>query len=432
MDFKNSETIYKQAINFIPGGVNSPVRAFNSVGKKFPIFVNKALGSKIFDENSNEYIDYIGSWGPMILGHNNPKILQEIQKELLNGTSYGLPTKLEVDFAQLITEIIPSIEMVRLTSSGTEAAMSAVRLARAHTKRNKILKFAGCYHGHSDSLLVSGGSGLITNGLQDSNGITSVVLKDTVVCDFGDIEAVRRILETKEIACIILEPVPANMGIIIPKIEYLQELREVCTEHSTLLIFDEVISGFRVALGGAQEYYGVTPDLTILGKIIGGGFPIGAFGGRRELMMQLSPVGNVYHAGTLSGNPISVRAGYSTLLYLKNNENLYKVLEDSTQALTESINEIAKRHEVGVSINRIGSLFTIFFTHDKVVETFQDSVNSSEEKYSIYFNTMLEEGIIVPPSKYEAHFISYAHTKEDFDKTLKAIEKAFIKISKVW
>lgn len=428
---ENSKSIYADAIKLIPGGVNSPVRAFQSVNRDFPIFIKKAKGSYVYDEDDNKYIDLIGSWGPMILGHGNEELLTEIRKTIENGISYGLPSKGEVEFAELINHCFPSMEMIRLTSSGTESTMSAVRLARAYTKRNKILKFNGCYHGHSDSLLVSAGSGLLTSSLQDSNGITLDNLKDTLNCEFGDIKAVKDILNTREVACLIVEPIPANMGLIVPRKEFLQQLRDVCTETSTVLIFDEVISGFRVSLGGAQEYFGITPDLTTLGKIIGGGFPIGAFGGKADIMRMLAPIGDVYHAGTLSGNQVSVAAGYTTVNYLKNNKSeVYKDLESKTTYMAEEIRRIATKHNVPVVVNSINSLYTIFFTESKEVNALQDSVDSSEDKYITYFNTMLEEGIIVPPSKFEAHFLSYVHTKEELDTVLAAIDKAFCKISK--
>ena len=342
------------------------------------------------------------------------------------GSSFGLPTKMEVELAELITKCCPSIEKVRLTTSGTEATMSAVRVARAYTNRNKILKFEGCYHGHSDSLLVKSGSGLLTDGYQDSNGITDGVLKDTLTVPFGNISAIKTILEKKDVACLIMEPVPANMGMIYPDIEFLKEIREICTATGTILIFDEVISGFRLSLGGAQEFFGVTPDMTTLGKIIGGGYPVGAFGGKAEIMELIAPVGRVYHAGTLSGNPVSVRAGYETINYLFNNKEIfYKNLEEKTQYLVSNIKELALKYSVSVCVNTIGSLFTIFFTDRSEVKNLEDALSSNTENFAIYFNTMLEDGIVCPPSQFEAHFISSAHTKEDLDKTLTSIEKAF-------
>ena len=428
MVFKNSIDLYKKAVELIPGGVNSPVRAFKSVNREAPIFVKKGQGVKIWDEDDNEYIDYICSWGPLILGHNHPKVIEEVKKIIENGSSYGLPTKYEVDLAELIVEIVPSVEKVRLTTSGTEATMSAVRLARAYTQRNKILKFEGCYHGHSDALLVKSGSGLLTEGYQDSNGITDGVLKDTLTLPFGDIEKVKEVLKNKDVACVIIEPIPANMGVIETHKKFLQELRKITEETGTILIFDEVISGFRLALGGAQEFFGIAPDLTTLGKIIGGGYPVGAFGGKKEIMDLVAPVGRVYHAGTLSGNPVASKAGFATISYLKENPNIYKELEEKTNYLIDNIEILAKKYSVNICVNSMGSLFTIFFVDIDKVENLEDSLKSNTENFSIYFNTMLENGIIVPPSQFEAHFLSMAHTKKELNRTLEVIEMAFKKI----
>lgn len=428
MVFKNSIDLYKKALNLIPGGVNSPVRAFKSVNREAPIFVKKGEEARIYDEDDNEYIDYICSWGPLILGHNHPKVIEEVKKIIENGSSYGLPTKYEVDLAELIVEIVPSIEKVRLTTSGTEATMSAVRLARAYTGRNKILKFEGCYHGHSDALLVKSGSGLLTDGYQDSNGITDGVLKDTLTLGFGDLEKVENLLRNEEVACVIVEPIPANMGLIETHKEFLQGLRRITEETKTILIFDEVISGFRLALGGAQEFFGITPDLTTLGKIIGGGYPVGAFGGKREIMDLVAPVGRVYHAGTLSGNPIASKAGFATISYLKENPNIYKELAENTNYLVDNIEKLAEKYGVDVCINSMGSLFTIFFVDLEKVENLEDSLKANTENFSIYFNTMLDNGIVVPPSQFEAHFLSIAHTKKELDRTLEVMEMAFKKI----
>ena len=430
MSYKNSKEIYDKAVKFIPGGVNSPVRAFKSVHRGAPIFVKKAKGSKLWDEDGNEYIDYICSWGPMILGHNFKNVIEGVREEIENGSSYGLPTKLEVELAELITKCCPSMDKVRLTTSGTEATMSAVRLARAYTGRNKILKFEGCYHGHSDALLVKSGSGLLTDGYQDSNGITEGVLKDTLTVPFGDREKIKEILEKNNVACLIMEPVPANMGVISPDVEFLKFVREICTATSTVLIFDEVISGFRLSLGGAQEYFGITPDMTTLGKIIGGGYPVGAFGGKEEIMNLVAPIGRVYHAGTLSGNPISVRAGLETVSYLYNNkETIYKELENKTKYITENLEKLAKKYNVPVCINRLGSLYTIFFTERDEVKNLEDALSSNTENFATYFNTMLDNGIVIPPSQFEAHFISLALTDEDIAKTLEVAEKAFKNIT---
>ena len=430
MSYKNSKEIYNKAVKFIPGGVNSPVRAFKSVHREAPIFVKKAKGSKLWDEDGNEYIDYICSWGPMILGHNFKNVIEGVREEIENGSSYGLPTKLEVELAELITKCCPSMDKVRLTTSGTEATMSAVRLARAYTGRNKILKFEGCYHGHSDALLVKSGSGLLTDGYQDSNGITEGVLKDTLTVPFGDREKIKEVLEKNNVACLIMEPVPANMGVISPDVEFLKFVREICTATKTVLIFDEVISGFRLSLGGAQEYFGITPDMTTLGKIIGGGYPVGAFGGKEEIMNLVAPIGRVYHAGTLSGNPISVRAGLETVSYLYNNrESIYKELENKTKYITENLEKLAKKYNVPVCINRLGSLYTIFFTERDEVKNLEDALSSNTENFATYFNTMLDNGIVIPPSQFEAHFISLALTDEDIAKTLEVAEKAFKNIN---
>lgn len=430
MSYKNSKEIYDKAVKFIPGGVNSPVRAFKSVHREAPIFVKKAKGSKLWDEDGNEYIDYICSWGPMILGHNFKNVIEGVREEIENGSSYGLPTKLEVELAELITKCCPSMDKVRLTTSGTEATMSAVRLARAYTGRNKILKFEGCYHGHSDALLVKSGSGLLTDGYQDSNGITEGVLKDTLTVPFGDKEKIKEILEKNNVACLIMEPVPANMGVISPDVEFLKFVREICTVTKTVLIFDEVISGFRLSLGGAQEYFGITPDMTTLGKIIGGGYPVGAFGGKEEIMNLVAPIGRVYHAGTLSGNPISVRAGLETVSYLYNNKKtIYKELENKTKYITENLEKLARKYNVPVCINRLGSLYTIFFTERDEVKNLEDALSSNTENFATYFNTMLDNGIVIPPSQFEAHFISLALTDEDIAKTLEVAEKAFKNIT---
>ncbi len=430
MIHKKSMEIFERAKDSIPGGVNSPVRAFQSVKKAYPIFINRGKGSKIYDEDGNEYLDCICSWGPMILGHNDERVVEAVKKEVENGSSFGLPTKKEVELAELVKECFPSIEKIRLTTSGTEATMAAVRLARAYTKKNKILKFEGCYHGHSDSLMVKAGSGLLTSGHQDSNGITTGVMQDTLTLPFGDLNRVRRLLESEDdMACIIVEPVPANMGLVIPDEKFLKGLRELCDEHGVVLIFDEVISGFRLSIGGAQKIYGINPDLTTLGKIIGGGYPVGAFGGKKEIMDMVAPIGNVYHAGTLSGNPVSVRAGIETLKILKNSEGLYENLEAKTAKLAQDIREIARKYTIPVTVNQIGSLFTIFFSK-KEVKNLEDAIDTNDDMYVEYFSTMLEEGIIVPPAKYEAHFISAAHSSEDLAKILAAIEKAFENISK--
>ena len=429
MNTDNSRKIYEKAKESIPGGVNSPVRAFQSVDKEYPIFIKSGNGSKLYDEDGNEYVDMIGSWGPMILGHNYPKVLEVVKKELENGTSFGLPTKKEVELAELVKSCFPSIEKLRLTTSGTEAAMASVRVARAFTGKNKIIKFEGCYHGHSDSLLVKAGSGLLTFEHQDSNGITEGVVKDTITLPFGDFDKLKKTLENdNDIACVIIEPIPANMGLIETEKEYLEKVREITKEKNVVLIFDEVISGFRVSLGGAQKVFGITPDLTVLGKIIGGGYPVGGFGGKKEIMNLISPVGNVYHAGTLSGNPISVASGIETISILKENPQIYENVNKKTENIVNKINELIKKYDIPASVNHFGSLFTIFFAKEKV-KTLEDAMNTNDEFYSIYFDTMLENGVIVPPSKYEAHFVSYIHNDEDVEKLLKGVEKTFQKIA---
>lgn len=425
MDTKSSKEIFERAKKAIPGGVNSPVRAFQSVNKEYPIFIKSAKGCKLYDEDGNEYLDMIGSWGPMILGHNHPEVLETVKKAIENGTSFGLPTKKEVELAELVKSCYKGIDKIRLTTSGTEATMAAVRLARAYTGKNKILKFEGCYHGHSDSLMVKAGSGLLTFEHQDSNGITEGVIKDTITLPFGDIEKIKELIEKeKDIACIIMEPIPANMGLVETDKKYLQEVRNLTQKENIVLIFDEVISGFRVSLGGAAEYFGIKPDLITLGKIIGGGYPVGAFGGKEEIMNLVSPVGGVYHAGTLSGNPVSVSAGIKTISILKDRPEIYREINEKTKKIVEGIRELIEKYEIPATVNSVGSLYTIFFSKDKV-QTLEDAINTDDKLYEIYFTTMLENGIIAPPSKYEAHFISLAHKSEDIEKILETVEKAF-------
>jgi glutamate-1-semialdehyde 2,1-aminomutase len=424
--YNNSKEIYNQAIKIIPGGVNSPVRAFKSVGST-PIFIKKANGSKIFDEDGNEYIDYISSWGPLILGHNNPVVLKAVKEVISNGSSYGLPTKLEVELAKLIIECIPSIEKIRLTTSGTEAAMAAIRLSRAYTGRKKIIKFEGCYHGHSDALLVKAGSGSLTSGNLDSNGITKSVTDNTVIIPYNDISSLKKaFLENKDqIASVIIEPIAANMGIIVPGKDFIVTLRNLCNENNSLLIFDEVITGFRIGIDGAQGYFNVKPDLTILGKIIGGGYPIGAFGGKKDIMDMIAPDGNVYHAGTLSGNPVSVAAGIATIKFLKENPDIYITLKQKCNYLKDGINRIINKIGIKAQVCNIASLLTLFFT-DHSLRNMNDVMLSDTKVFSKYFNYMLDKGIVIPPSQYEAYFISTTHTQEDLDKTLDVIERAII------
>lgn len=428
--YEKSNMLYKEALKFIPGGVNSPVRAFKSVNRD-PIFIERAKGSKIYDVDGNEYIDYIGSWGPMILGHNHEKIVKEIQQALNKGSAFGLATAQEIKLAKLINECVPSIDKVRLTSSGTEAVMAAIRLSRAYTGRKKIIKFEGCYHGHSDSLLVKAGSGALTYNILDSNGITESVINDTITLAYNDIDQINQAFRKfkNEIAAVIIEPIAANMGVIIPKKDFLINLREITESHGTVLIFDEVITGFRIGLGGAQNYYGINPDLTILGKIIGGGYPIGAFGGKEEIMAHIAPEGKVYHAGTLSGNLISVTAGIATIMFLKDNHDIYNFIEKNVQYLTDNIEKLALNMKLDITINSIASLFTVFFTKEKVNDL-SGAQKANVKTFSLYFNSMLERGILIPPSQYEANFVSAAHSKDDIEKTVSIINECFKKFKK--
>lgn len=421
--YAKSEVLYEKAEMLIPGGVNSPVRAFKSVGMN-PVFIESAFGSKLFDKDNNEYVDYIGSWGPMILGHCNPNVTQEVCKAVETGTSFGLSSSNEVELAEIIIDMVPSIEKVRLTTSGTEAGMAAVRLARAYTGKNMIVKFAGCYHGHSDSLLVKAGSGSLTFNQLDSNGITASVSNDTLTADYNDLEGVKRIFTEygDKIACIIIEPIAANMGVIEPAPGFLEGLSEITHEYGALLIFDEVISGFRIGPGGAQELYGITPDLTVLGKIIGGGFPIGAFGGRTEIMDHIAPVGGVYHAGTLSGNPVAVAAGLTTLKLLNSIVDFYENLEKHTKTIVKGIEAVIAECGVNAHVKTIGSLFTLFFT-SQPVNNLNDVSAINTEIYGKYFRLMLDEGIMLPPSQFEACFVSYSHDNYDTTKTIEAVTK---------
>ena len=415
--------LFTKAQEYIPGGVNSPVRAFKSVGLN-PLFISKAKGCKVYDEDGKEYIDYVGSWGPMILGHSNPIILNALKEQLEYGTSYGAPTEKEVEIAKLIINAVPSVEKVRLVNSGTEATMSAIRLARGYTGKDKIIKFEGCYHGHVDALLVKAGSGALTFGTPDSPGIPADFAKLTLTARFNDIESVKTLInENKgEIAAVILEPIPGNMGVIEPDIEFLKELREITLNENIILIFDEVMSGFRVSLGGAQELYNITPDLTTLGKIIGGGLPVGAFGGKKEIMDFIAPVGKVYQAGTLSGNPLAVTAGIETLKILNDNK-IYEKLENSSAYLTDGMKNIIMNKNIPTCFKRVGSMFCMFFTNQNVTD-FKTATTSNTELFSKYFSLMLKNNIYIAPSQYEAGFMSTAHTKEDLDKTLEAFEKA--------
>lgn len=424
MGTKKSAQLLKSAVKIIPGGVNSPVRAFKAVGGG-PLFISRAKGSKIYDADGNEYIDYIGSWGPMILGHAHPKVTAALKKALDRGTSYGAPTELEVTLAGLTLKAFPSMDMVRFVSSGTEATMSAIRLARAYTKRDGILKFEGCYHGHADSLLVKAGSGAATLGVPDSPGVPQDLAKHTYTATFNDLDSVRAIFEKgpEKIACIIVEGAPGNMGVALPKVGFMEGLREITKKYGALLIMDEVMSGFRLCYGGAQKIYGIDPDLTCLGKVIGGGLPVGGFGGKRAIMAMLSPSGPVYQAGTLSGNPIAMTAGIETLKLLQP-KGTYDRLFKTTDALCEGIAEIAKRRGVPVQVAVAGSMFTVFFS-ERPVANWADAKACDTARFGRYFTKMLKNGIYLPPSQYEAVFVGLAHTPKDIERTLEAADKSF-------
>lgn len=428
MNFNNSKASLRAARAFIPGGVNSPVRAFKAVGMD-PLFIKKAKAASIYDEDGNKYIDYVSSWGPMILGHADPRILKAVVRVLRQGTSFGAPTKRETELARLITNIYPSCEKVRLTSSGTEAAMSAIRLSRGVTGREKIIKFQGCYHGHYDSLLVKAGSGSATFGVPSSSGVNKSFARDTIALPFNNIERFQEAVKDEKghIACVIVEPIAANMGVILPKPGFLKRLRQITQENDIILIFDEVITGFRVALGGAQELFGIKPDLTILGKILGGGFPIGAFGGKRPIMDFLSPEGPVYQAGTLSGNPVAVEAGLRTINILMENR-VYDKLETLGRRLESGFKQMVQRTPHRITFQRSGSLFTLFFTDRKKIEDYDDVSQCDMGTFARFFRGMLEQGVYLAPSQFEANFISDKHSPRDIDKTIRAAERVLGKI----
>lgn len=413
--------LFNQAKKFIPGGVNSPARAFSAV-KMTPPFIKRAKGQYIYDTGGHRYIDYLLSWGAVILGHADRRVTLAAGKALKGGSSFGAPTEQETELALLLAKIYPSIEKARLTSSGTEAAMSAVRLARGYTGKNKIIKFEGCYHGHSDSLLVKAGS--------PAAGVTASTTKDTIIVAFNDIEALKKaiIRHKNDIACLIIEPIPANMGVILPKQGFLSSVRKITRENNILLIFDEVVTGFRAALGGAQELFSIKPDLTILGKILGAGFPMGAFGGRHQIMDLLAPEGRVYQAGTLSGNPVTVSAGLSALRALIGDKNIYKKLEQKAELLEAGIREAAREANQAVKINRAGSLFTVFFTAKTTVDNYSDAASSDLNKFGCFFRGMLRSGIYLAPSQFEANFLCVKHTFADIEKTIRAAQGVFKKL----
>ena len=421
----HSATLFSRAQQVIPGGVNSPVRAFKGVGGT-PVFIEKAKGAYVFDTDGKQYIDYVGSWGPMVLGHNHPSILGAVIKTAENGLSFGAPTPLEIELAELVCQLVPSIEMVRMVSSGTEATMSAIRLARGYTKRDKIIKFEGCYHGHSDSLLVKAGSGALTLGQPSSPGVPEDFAKHTLTCEYNNIDSVKQAFAQypNDIACLIIEPVAGNMNCVPPKAGFLQALRELCDQYGTVFIIDEVMTGFRVALGGAQQYYGVTPDLTTLGKIIGGGMPVGAFGGKKEIMQYIAPTGPVYQAGTLSGNPIAMAAGLACLNELKKAGNEQR-LAQLTETLAQGLKALAQKHKIPFVINYVGGMFGFFFTQLSEVSSYQKVMQSDVARFNQFFHKMLQQGVYLAPSAFEAGFMSLAHSEQDIERTLAAADIAF-------
>lgn len=418
-----SQELFKRAVNRIPGGVNSPVRAYGAIGET-PRFIQGAVGSSIFDVDGQKYLDYICSWGPMILGHNHPVIRDAVVRACENGLSFGCATEREVEMAEFICERIPHVEMIRMVNSGTEAVMSAIRVARGFTGKSKIIKFAGCYHGHSDALLVSAGSGVMTSGVPDSAGVPKGCTQDTMIAVYNDLESVKQLLEESndEVAAVIVEPVGANMGVVPPKDGFLEGLRTLCDEHKALLIFDEVITGFRLKFGGAAEYFGVTPDLVTYGKIIGAGMPVGAYGGRKEIMEMVSPAGPVYQAGTLSGNPVAMAAGLAQLKLLWEDQDIYTRIYRKGEYLFEGIQKILKENEVPYQVNHTASLGCIFFTSEKVTD-YTSAKTADTKAFAEYFKYMLNHGVHLAPSQFEAMFLSDAHTQEELDLTLELVEQ---------
>lgn len=424
-----SENLYAQAQQYIPGGVNSPVRAFSGVGG-VPLFIERADGAYLYDADGKEYVDYVGSWGPMVLGHNHPAIRNAVIEAAERGLSFGAPTEMEVKMAQLVTELVPTMDMVRMVNSGTEATMSAIRLARGFTHRDKIIKFEGCYHGHADCLLVKAGSGALTLGQPNSPGVPADFAKHTLTCTYNDLDSVRAAFEQypHEIACIIVEPVAGNMNCVPPHDDFLPGLRALCDEFGALFIIDEVMTGFRVALAGAQAHYGVKPDLTCLGKIIGGGMPVGAFGGRRDVMEALAPTGPVYQAGTLSGNPVAMAAGFACLSELAKPGNHTKLTELTTQ-LSEGLLAAAKETGIPLVVNHVGGMFGLFFTSADSVTSYKEVTECDVERFKKFFHMMLEEGIYLAPSAFEAGFMSLAHSQQDIERTIEAARRSFAKLA---
>jgi len=428
MEHSRSETLFEAAKHRIPGGVNSPVRAFNGVGGT-PVFFQKGEGAYLFDEDGNRYIDYVNSWGPLVLGHGAPTVLEAVQKQLANGLSFGAPTEIEIEMAEKVCEIYPSMDMVRMVSSGTEATMSAIRLARGYTGRDKMVKFEGCYHGHADSLLVKAGSGLLTLGTPSSPGVPSALADLTITLTHNDIDSVKECFEQigNEVACVIVEPIAGNMNCIPPEQGFLEGLRELCTQYGVVLIFDEVMCGFRAAKGGAQEVYGVTPDMTTLGKVIGGGMPVGAFGGKKEIMEHLAPLGPVYQAGTLSGNPIAMAAG-KAMLEAISEPGFYDDLTEKTQMLCEGLETLAKKHNIPLSTNQVGSMFGFFFSEEQNISRFAQVQKCDQDRFKKFYHGMLDEGVYLAPSSFEAGFVCSALTKADIEFTLQAADKVFAEL----
>jgi glutamate-1-semialdehyde 2,1-aminomutase len=428
MNISTSQQLFERAQQSIPGGVNSPVRAFKSVGGT-PLFIKHAKGAYLYDADDNKYIDYIASWGPMILGHAYEPVVKAIQEQAVYSTSYGAPTELEIKMAELIKGMVPNVDLIRMVSSGTEACMSAIRVARGYTGRNKIIKFEGCYHGHADSFLVKAGSGVATFNIQTVPGVTAGVSADTLTCAYNDLSAVQRIVDENkgEVAAIIVEPVAGNMGCIIPHIGFVEGLRTICNEQGIVLIFDEVMNGFRLALGGAQEKLGIDADLITYGKVIGAGMPVGAFGGKKHIMEVVSPLGNVYQAGTLSGNPIAMIAGYTLLSILKEQPQLLKELDDKTAYLKDGLDKVLKTSGTPYVINHLGSMLSIHFS-DHPVTDFASAASANNELFKKYFHAMLDRGVYLPPSAFESWFLNNALTKEDLDNTIKATEESLKEI----
>lgn len=423
--YTQSIEAFQEALKHIPGGVNSPVRSFKSVDGD-PLFIASARGAKVFDIDGNEYIDYVGSWGPMILGHSHPDIIMAIQKTAAKGTSFGAPTLLETEMAIQIKKMVPSIDSIRMVNSGTEATMSALRLARGYTGRELVIKFEGCYHGHNDSFLIKAGSGALTLGTPNSPGVTSGTAKDTLMARYNDLDSVKELFirYPDQIAAVILEPVAGNMGVVIPDPGFLKGIRELCTRYETVLIFDEVMTGFRLSKGGAQQIFGITPDLTTFGKIIGGGLPVGAYGGKQEIMDKLAPKGPVYQAGTLSGNPLAMAAGLTALKILDETEGFYDALEEKSARLGDGIQKCLDDLNFPAVINRIGSMFTLFFTEDAKVKSFADACRCNTTNYARFFKMALDSGVYLAPSQFEAGFMSAAHTTKKIDKTIEATYEA--------